>query len=75
MSSNATICNNSGADKCNNRAFGETSMKIGMNILHGILCENRGGSNQNFKMAAVFQDGRHFGGTRRYVPVNLVIKA
>ena len=63
------------ADFRQNRVFDDTSMNIGINILHGSLCKKQGGASQNFEMPNVFQDCRHFGGTQQYVPVRLVIKA
>ncbi len=43
-----------------NRSNGDTSMKFGMNSQSGSLIKKNCLATQNFKMAAIFQDGRHF---------------
>ena len=58
-----------------NRAFGDTSMKFGMNILYGVLWKKMHRGTRNFKMAAIFQDGRHLNGKGRYVHVKIMIES
>ena len=58
-----------------NRAFGDTSMKFGMNVLHGVLWKKMHRATWNFKMAAIFQDGRHLSGKGRYVHVKIMIES
>ena len=60
---------------CKNRAFGDTSMKFGMSILHGVLRKKMHRGNRNFKMAAIFQDGRHLSGKGRYVHVKIMMES
>ena len=44
-----------------NRAFGETSMKVCMELHIGILfLKTRWPLKKKIKMAAIFQDGRHY---------------
>ena len=43
-----------------NHAFSDASMKLGINVCQVIqFCKNPL-ATRNFKMAAIFQDGRHF---------------
>ena len=56
----------SGADNCiyqKNRSNCHTSTKIGRHMHYSLLFHNKTLATQIFKMAAIFQDGRHF----RYV--------
>ena len=55
----------SGAVKLHNGLFGDTSMKIGMSSLGGLLDNKPPTATGNFKMAANFQDGHLLSGAVR----------
>ena len=49
----------SGADNCKNRSNYDTSNRFGTNTLWGSLFKKKTRATHNFKMATMFQDGRH----------------
>ena len=57
MHSGAAI---SGGFFLGNLSKSNTSIKIGMNIPCGLLFWKKTLADQNVKMAAIYQDGRHF---------------